>query len=181
MSNFDSDGMVSRIVPEHMNYAVFGRTCNLDGRNSDVENQSYDQIMQRRNGAKLPLVQYADIHLINWEQRLGNQATRYVYMKIESIVYKMKEFLGENFAAMKCCAEQKVHFPLLFRVSCCILACPASSCSSERIFSAIKRILTHDRSRLWSKILLSTWEVRCTSSRKQEVLYFPTHKPIYFE
>jgi len=76
-----------------------------------------------------------------------------------------KEFMEDHFAAVKFWAMRKSSYPRLSEICFRLYAIPVSSCSSERFFSAVKRIVTNDRSRLQSDILQDILIVRSASMK----------------
>ena len=64
-----------------------------------------------------------------------------------------KEFIEDDFSALKFWYDQKNQFPNLYAVAACIYSTPVSSSASERVFSTLKLFVDDERSGLSTSLV----------------------------
>ena len=74
-------------------------------------------------------------------------------MQLHHICEKRMNFLSDDFSVVKFWFDRKAQFPDLYEVPMRVLATPVSSSASERVFSALKLLVTEKRSRLTPSII----------------------------
>ena len=69
-------------------------------------------------------------------------------------------FMGDPFATVRFWHNHRSSYPDLYKDAQRLYAIPVSSCASERVFSAVNRIVTRDRAKLSSSALEENVVVR---------------------
>lgn len=111
--------------------------------------------VQKNEKSEISLSDVADSHFdipVQYESEIDKYFNSTLPMLGVSL--EMKEsYMNDNFFPVRFWKERQSSFPLLFRLACRVYATPVSSCTSERVFSTVKNIVTSDRSRLTSEAL----------------------------
>ena len=97
------------------------------------------------------LLEYADSHFES--TTIVDEVSRYNSMDIGQLGIDRVTFMGDPFAAIRFWHNHRSSYPDLYKVAQRLYAIPVSSCASERVFSAVNRIITRDRAILSSKAL----------------------------
>lgn len=96
------------------------------------------------------MLEFADSHFAAVETSKQDEIGRYMNKNILEFELDKESFMKGDFAAITFWHSRRNEFPILFKVARRIYSTPVSSCASERVFSAVKRIVNHDRTRLSS-------------------------------
>ncbi len=82
---------------------------------------------------------------------LTDEVSRYKCTKLVQLGLIQESFLSEPFSVVQFWYSRKSMYPTLFKVALRIFATPASSSSSERVFSTLKKLVSPDRSTISAK------------------------------
>jgi len=119
--------------------------------------------MPQRTASKFSILAFVDKHS-SINNSGGNELSRYFLEKLCAMNIDEEAFTKDHFATFRFWVSHKSKFPTLFEVCIRMYSIPVSSCSSERVFSAVERIVSNDRSRLDSDILHNIVLVRSAKS-----------------
>lgn len=97
---------------------------------------SRDNINRKR---KFDTIQFADSHFPVRFNGSSDELTKYLGMDVLQFSLDKNAFMEDNFDALSFWSRNRGEFPVLFKVACRVLATPVSSCTSERVFSAVKK------------------------------------------
>lgn len=89
------------------------------------------------------LASYADSHF--GSHTVSDEVSKYNALEVWSLGYNVNDFSNDPFASIRFWHKHKASFPGLFAVARRVFATPVTSCSSERVFSAVNRIVSRDR------------------------------------
>ena len=82
-----------------------------------------------------------------------DEVSVYILMNIEHVKEEGKRFLNDDYSELKFWFSRKRQHPALYTCAERVLATLVSSSPSERVFCAVKLLVTENRSRLSSNIL----------------------------
>jgi len=78
----------------------------------------------------------------------ADEVSTYKSMSLGQMRVNQDEFLEKPFSVVSFWYKRRSDFPKLYKIALRVFATPASSCSSERVFSTLKKIVTTERSML---------------------------------
>ena len=82
-----------------------------------------------------------------------DEVSKYKSSQVNYLREERIKFLEDDFEVMRYWHERKAQFPLLFTLAARVFATPVSSASSERVFSALKLLVSEKRSFLTSSLI----------------------------
>ncbi len=77
--------------------------------------------------------------------RNSDEVTRYKSTELSQFGLDPETFLSNPFSVLHFWHSRKSMYPSIFKIAVRVFATPASSCSSERVFSIMKKLVTPDR------------------------------------
>lgn len=120
--------------------------------NSCVSNES-SLVTVPDSSKKRPfdLAFYADSHFASL--RHIDEVAKYNSFDVSSSIVDRKAFSEDPFASIKFWEKHRGAYPEIFRVARRVFATPVTSCSSERVFRAVNRVVTRDRASISPSML----------------------------
>jgi len=103
--------------------------------------------------AKFSLNAFADSHFVSSAPVSTDDLSLHLSKEVSTFNFDREDFLNNEFSVVLFWHKQQSKFPVFSTVARRIFAILVSSCATERVFSALKRVVTHDRSRLRYDIL----------------------------
>lgn len=137
--------------------SMFESTGGCSGR--EPHSQSFvPSSAASNNGKDLSDISLTDIADSHFDVPLQHESEVEKYfnssLPILGLSLEMEEnYMMDDFFPIRFWKERQNTFPYLYRLACRVFATPVSSCTSERVFSTVKNIVTTDRSRLTSEAL----------------------------
>ncbi len=94
-------------------------------------------------------------HITYFESDLerNDKVTRYKLIPFHHMGLNKEEFLSSPFSVVSFWYSRRRSFPQLYKIAMRIYATPSSSSTKERVFSAVKKVITPERSCLTPEVL----------------------------
>ena len=75
----------------------------------------------------------------------ADEVTRYTSTELTQFGLDQESFLTNSYSVLHFWHSRKSMYPTIFKIAVRVFATPASSCSSERVFSTLKKLVSPDR------------------------------------